>query len=76
MTQQAPAATLFIWPLGIASGGLGWAVASVVCLVLNGLVLYGLFVYSLYIIREGFQHPSHPLAGFQPPRRSSRRKGS
>jgi hypothetical protein len=71
MTQQAPAATLFIWPLGIASGGLGWAVTSVVC-----LVLYGLFLYSLYRIREGFQHPSHPLAGFQPPRRSSRRKGS
>jgi len=50
----------------VLKGCLGWVVASVVCLVL----------YSLYIIREGFQHPSHPLAGFQPPRRSSRRKGS
>ena len=40
MTQQAPAATLFIWPLGIASGCLSWVVASVVCLVLNGLFMY------------------------------------
>ena len=51
------------------------SIASVVASV-DCLVLYGLFLYSLYRIREGFQHPAHPLAGFQPPRRSSRRKGS
>ena len=50
-------------------GCLGWVVASVAC-----LVLYGLLLYSLYGIRESFQHPTHPLAGFQPPRRSSRRR--
>ena len=47
-------------------GCLGWVAASVVCLVMDGL----------YRIRQSFQHPTHHLGGFQPPRRSSRRKGS
>ena len=45
------------WHWGIASGGLGWVVASVVC-----LILHGLFMYSLYC--EYLGHPrqrSDPL---------------
>ncbi len=47
-------------------GCLGWVAASVVCLAM----------YGLYRIRQSFQRPSRRLGGFQPPRRSSRRKGS